>query len=152
MVVEQEYNIPIRRGDRVSVPGGARALSYYDIEKIESLDLASIFKASALAQIGIYLSHGAKTLFLVNHNDCGFSPEFDDKAKEEKWHIDCLVAGQEVIKEYISSPIKGIDYSDTEIVMMYVIVDPETDYFEEAKLVNIDGETIAEFTLPKEKC
>ncbi|MDD3007148.1 MAG: hypothetical protein PHX30_06255 [Candidatus Pacebacteria bacterium] len=152
MIVEQEYGISIRRGDRVSVPGGMRAFSYYDLTDPKKIDLAYLFRTSALAQIDIYLSHGAKFLFGVNHNGCGFSPKFENSVQEEAWHIQCLIKGDKVLEEHLSKPINGVDYSSVKRVLMYIIVNQETDLFEKAKIIGSDGRVIAEFTLPEEKC
>ena len=114
--------------------------------------MACLFRTSALAQIDIYLTHGARLLFVVNHNGCGFSPKFDDPDEEEGWHLRCLIRGREILKGHLSKPIDGVDYSSVGIVLMYVIVNQETDLFEKAKIVGSDGRIVAEFTLPKEKC
>lgn len=154
LIAEQEFGIPVRRGDRVSVPGGTRALSYFRIRDPEKIDLASKFRASAFAQIGIYLSHGARMMILANHNECGFAPSsFTSTKEEEAWHIACLLAGYQAVREYLSNPIKGVDYSEVEIVLLYIIVDPETDLFIEAKLIDAqNGNVLSSFSLPEEKC
>jgi hypothetical protein len=104
--------------DVLTTAGGSKTISLCDVDcnvdEKESL-FFELKNRSLWIDFEKYLSHGAKTVVIVDHSNCGAWREFQGEIEEEKEHRKSLVKAGEII----TSKCKQIG----RVILLYAIID-----------------------------